>query len=183
MAGLDELDKKARQIIAKALEPDEEVLVARDGEHGAIVATNRRILITKWGLTTGSAFGKQVNTWDLSNVSGIEHRKGMTTEAIVVQAPGAAPVTNFGRMDDGPASVWRAPNAIFVNKNKKKKNDDQDVVGTLRKLVADHQGAGTQAVTPSADPVEQVRKLGHLRDEGLITEDEFQTKKRELLGL
>jgi hypothetical protein len=106
----------------------------------------------------------------------------MTTEAIVVQAPGAAPVINFGRMDNGPASVWRAPNAIFVNKNKKMK-DDQDVVGTLRKLVADHQRAGTRATTPSDDPVEQVRKLGQLREEGLITEDEFQTMKRELLGL
>jgi hypothetical protein len=180
MAGLDELDKKAKKAIGEALEPDEEVLVARNGEHGAIVATNRRILVCKWGLTTGSAFGKQVNTWDLSNVSGIEHRKGMTTEAIVVQAAGAAPVTKFGRMDKGSGSVWHAANAIFV---KKTKQDDQDVVGTLRRLVADHQGAGTRAAMPSADPVEQVRKLGQLRDEGLITEDEFQAKKRELLGL
>jgi hypothetical protein len=77
--------------------------------------------------------------------------------------------------------VWQAPNAIFVKMNKKKA--DQDVVGALRRLVADHQGAGTPAATPSADPVGQVRKLGQLRDEGLITEDEFQAKKRELLGL
>jgi hypothetical protein len=183
MVGLDELQKKAQQAIGGALEPDEEVLVAQDGEHGAIVATNRRILVCKWGLTSGSAFGKQVNTWDLSNVSGIEHRKGMTTESIVVQAAGAAPVTKFGRMDKGSGTVWQAPNAIFVKKKKKKEEDDQDVVGTLRRLVADHQGAGTRAATPSADPVEQVRKFGQLRDEGLITEDEFQAKKRELLGL
>jgi hypothetical protein len=62
---------------------------------------------TKWGLTSGAAFGKQVNTWDLSNVSGIEHRKGMTTEAIVVQAAGAMPVTKFGRMDKGPGPCGR----------------------------------------------------------------------------
>lgn len=87
----------------------------------------------------------------------------------------------FGRMDNSQGSVWHAPNAIFVKKSKKK--DDQDVAGTLRRLVADHQGAGTGAATPSADPVEQVRKLGQLRDENLITEEEFQAKKRELLGL
>jgi hypothetical protein len=105
----------------------------------------------------------------------------MTTEAIVVQAPGAAPVTKFGRMDKGSGTVWQAPNAIFVNK--KKKQADQDVVGTLRKLVADHQGAGSRGATPNTDPVEQVRKFGQLREEGLLTDDEFEAKKRELLGL
>ena len=48
MAGLDELDKKAKKAIGEALEPDEEVQVAQDGEHGAIVATNRRIIVCKW---------------------------------------------------------------------------------------------------------------------------------------
>jgi hypothetical protein len=61
----------------------------------------------------------------------------MTTEAIVVQAAGAPPVTKFGRMDKGPGTVWQSPNAIFVKKSKKKA--DQDVVGALRRLVADHQ--------------------------------------------
>ena len=31
-------------------------------------------------------------------------------------------------------------------------------------------------------PTEAIRDLGRLRDEGLITEDEFQTKKTELLS-
>jgi TPP-dependent pyruvate/acetoin dehydrogenase alpha subunit len=32
------------------------------------------------------------------------------------------------------------------------------------------------------DPVEKIRELARLRDEGLLTEDEFQAKKAELLG-
>ena len=116
MSGLDNLHKKAKKGIGDALEPGEEVLVAQEGEYGALVATKRRILVCKWGVTSGSAFGKQVSSWDLSNVSGIEHRKGMTTESIVVQAAGAAPVSKFGRMDKGAGSVWEAPNAIFVKK-------------------------------------------------------------------
>lgn len=35
---------------------------------------------------------------------------------------------------------------------------------------------------PSTAVVEQIRLLGELRDEGLLTEDEFQTKKQELLS-
>ena len=29
---------------------------------------------------------------------------------------------------------------------------------------------------------EQIRKLGELHDEGVLTDEEFETKKRELLG-
>lgn len=37
--------------------------------------------------------------------------------------------------------------------------------------------------TPSgADPIDQIRRLGELRDEGLISEDEYQHKKAELLS-
>ena len=36
---------------------------------------------------------------------------------------------------------------------------------------------------PAADPVaDQLRKLGDLRDEGILTEEEYQTKKEELLA-
>jgi Short C-terminal domain/Domain of unknown function (DUF4429) len=42
--------------------------------------------------------------------------------------------------------------------------------------------SGVTASTP-ADPAEQIRKLAQLRDEGLLTEDEFQAKKTQLLGL
>lgn len=38
------------------------------------------------------------------------------------------------------------------------------------------------ASSPAADPLAQLEKLGHLRDTGLLTEDEFAAKKAELLG-
>lgn len=34
----------------------------------------------------------------------------------------------------------------------------------------------------TTDPIEQIRRLGELRDEGLLTDDEFELKKNELLG-
>jgi hypothetical protein len=43
----------------------------------------------------------------------------------------------------------------------------------------------TPAATETAaspDPVEQLRRLGELRDAGLITPDEFEAKKTEILG-
>lgn len=36
--------------------------------------------------------------------------------------------------------------------------------------------------TSSLDPAEQIRKLAQLRDEGLLSETEYEAKRTELLG-
>ena len=36
-------------------------------------------------------------------------------------------------------------------------------------------------VSAAADPLEQLHKLGELRDAGLVTDEEFEAKKAELL--
>jgi Short C-terminal domain len=36
--------------------------------------------------------------------------------------------------------------------------------------------------TPAADPIEQLTKLGELRDKGVLTEEEFAAQKAKLLG-
>jgi uncharacterized membrane protein YeaQ/YmgE (transglycosylase-associated protein family) len=52
--------------------------------------------------------------------------------------------------------------------------------GKLEETLRQHQHAAqTQA---HDDVMDQIRKLGELRDEGILTEDEFQAKKAELLS-
>jgi Short C-terminal domain len=43
-------------------------------------------------------------------------------------------------------------------------------------------GSPPPAPGPGPSPVEAIRELGKLRDAGLLSEDEFQAKKIELLG-
>jgi hypothetical protein len=179
MTSLEDLHRAAQGAISSVLEPSEEIALAVRGENGsALVATNRRVFVFKKGITTGAFFGKQLNSWDYSNVSGVEVKQGLTTNAIVVQVPGVEPVTKFGRMDKGHHSVWEAPNAIMVQRA-----DIQEPVATLRRLIADHQRGMHGGNVISQDPIEQVKRLAELRDQGLLTEEEFQTKKKQLLGL
>lgn len=40
------------------------------------------------------------------------------------------------------------------------------------------------AAAPSQDDmIEQLEKLGHLKDQGILTQEEFDAKKKQLLGL
>lgn len=180
MATLDGLSKKAQSAVSAALESGEEVRVAVSGENGsALVATNRRVFVFKKGITSGSFFSKQLNSWDFANVSGIEVKQGMTTRGLVVQVPGVAPVTKFGRFENGAGSVWEAPNALMADKD-----GLDDAVAILRTLIADHQRPHASASDNQApDPVDQIRRLAELRDQGILTDEEFQAKKRQLLGL
>ena len=156
------------------------------GQSGqALIGTDRRAFILKKGVTSGSMFSKQFNSWDYANISGIELKTGMASQAIVVQVPGVTPVTKVGQMAKGPNSAWEAPNAIMVQKNV----DLTATTSLLRQLIAAHHQPVQQSAvqTPSApspaDPIEQVKRLGELRDSGLLTNEEFEKKKRELLGL
>ena len=38
------------------------------------------------------------------------------------------------------------------------------------------------AAAPGADPVEQLKELGELRDKGVLTEEEFAAQKAKILG-
>lgn len=43
--------------------------------------------------------------------------------------------------------------------------------------------AAQPAAAPQADYVEELKKLAELKDMGIISEDEFEAKKKQLLGL
>ena len=43
-------------------------------------------------------------------------------------------------------------------------------------------GAPPQAAAPVADPIERLKQLGELRDNGVLTEEEFAAQKAKLLG-
>jgi hypothetical protein len=179
MASFEQLGRQARQAIKAALEPGERIEAAIAGASGsALVATNRRVFIFKKGATTGTLTGRQLNSWDYSNISGVEYKSTITTQGVVLQVPGVVPVTKFTSFTRGPRSVWEAPNALMLGLPEMSSRA-KEPIAVLRRLIADHQSHETRR----PDPIEQVRRLAELRDEGILTEEEFQRKKRELLDL
>ena len=50
-----------------------------------------------------------------------------------------------------------------------------------KKLIDEHENKSKKS--PTADYIEELKKLAELRDLGIITDEEFEAKKKELLGL
>ena len=53
-----------------------------------------------------------------------------------------------------------------------------DISRSSNGSLADVLGAAAQA-----DPLDEIEKLGHLKERGLITEEEFRAKKKQILGI
>lgn len=190
------LDKKARKLLEPAIPPSERILAGARGLNSAIVATSHRIFICKWGIASGAFLGSKVNAWEFTHITGIEYRHGVGSDAIVIQSAGALPVTNFGSMDKGPASVWEAPNALFLLGS-----DGAEFSTLLRNITASYErgmrfdnpqaattapsrahAAGVAPTAPPLHPADEIRKFAALRDEGLISEAEFQVRKASILA-
>lgn len=106
-----------------------------------------------------------------------------------VQLKPAGPITNgfiqftiaggierrskFGRQT--PDAVGDENSVIFTRKQ-------QPQFEILRSAIEGAMVASRRAPEHQIDPMDQIRKLAELRDAGIVTEDEFQAKKRSLLA-
>jgi membrane protein YdbS with pleckstrin-like domain len=53
----------------------------------------------------------------------------------------------------------------------------------IMERVSEAYKANNEVSAPAIDPADEIAKLDKLRDEGTITDEEFETKKKQLLGL
>jgi hypothetical protein len=168
-----------RESIQANLEPGETVEVVVLGQaNQTLVGTGRRVFVAKQGILTGGFFRKQSSSWDYRNISGVELQRSLTMTAVILQVPGVAPVTEIGRFSKGSGSVWEAPNAVVVTLSP----DLEASVARLRELIAEHQQPQlATTMQPPDGPLDQLKKLAELRDAGVITVDEFESKKTKLL--
>ena len=74
-----------------------------------------------------------------------------------------------------------------VARRQQRKYSDQDASYAEQQGAAYEQGAqeaaGQAAAPPQDDAAQQIRELAALKDQGLLTEDEFAAKKKQILGI
>lgn len=117
-----------------------------------LVATDRRVLFYAKKIT-----GHDVESFPYSLISSIVEGKNLMGRNVQVIAPGHLVEVKWIK---SPADL-----TAFVS--------------TARERMGQ---PATQTLTPARDPLDQIRQLGELRDAGVITSEEFETKKTELLS-
>ncbi|WP_028975753.1 DUF4429 domain-containing protein [Sporolactobacillus terrae] len=109
-------------------------------------------------------------TIPLSSITSVQFKKpGMTSGYLQFGVLG-------GKETQGIMNAVKDENSvIFIKK-------ELDQALELKKYVEDRINKNNNS-TNSLDPADQIKKFAELRDQGIITEEEFTSKKKQLLGI
>lgn len=150
-------------VVAAQLEPDEDVRMAFVGLHNqdgmkndgnfAYAVTNKRILLGQKKLA-----GQDLATVMLPQITDVSTSTGMLLGTVTIHFVGG--IINIG---------MSKPTA-------------QAVSDKLHALLAELQGGG-EKTAPASSAADEIKKFKELLDMGAITQEEFDAKKKQLLGL
>lgn len=145
--------------LVEVLRDGERILSAVAGEYekayGAAVATDQRVVFV--GRTTGLFKKLRTEQFLYSALSSVQVRQGKVLALIEVFASG------------NTAKIDKVPNPAAMS---------------FAETVNQHMATvkSPAPTTPAVDVADQLTKLAKLRDDGILTEAEFQAQKQKLLG-
>jgi len=157
--------KKLTQLAKEHLQVDEEIKHIISGQYetkilgkdsirkGIFLATNKRLVFFAKKIT-----GFELEVFPYSNISSIEMSKGIMGHSMSFFASG--------------------------NKAKMKwiKEENKGDVQKFVEYVKENIGKKSSSENSSSDIADQIKKLADLRQKGILSEDEFQSKKTQLLS-
>lgn len=164
MSKLNKLTKKAQEhmepgetVIASVLGAYETKRLGQKGvRNGILVATDQRVLFYAKKFA-----GYDLESFPYSNISSFEQSKGMMGHKIRMFASG-----------NEVEVKWISQGDIDLLMRE---------VKTRLQRSAPTAAVAAETVAPP-EPTEELRKYASLRDDGIISEEEFQEKKRQLLS-
>jgi PH (Pleckstrin Homology) domain-containing protein len=163
-------ENKRQQIsfdVGEVLEPGEELLdvttclaeVVRIGHKTArratLALTDRRVIVFSKKLA-----GHDVQDFAYRQLTFVDHKRGIMFGGIELRAA-----------DDR------------VRLEQVERGDVKRIVATIRDRMSAPHAHRSSSAQPVASAADDIRKLAQLRDEGLISSEQFEEKTRQLLGL
>lgn len=141
-----------------------------NGKAGLIVATDRRVLFLSAGV-----MGSQFEDIPLSKITSVQQSSAMLSASLVVHASGTKVEISNVIPKDAAKTL-----AEYV---RARTSDHPPATTATTAAPATAATSATSVPASEPDVTDQIRKLAELRDEGLLTDEEFAAKKRNLLGL
>jgi Short C-terminal domain/Bacterial PH domain len=126
-----------------------------DGRTGMVCLTTARLLFVDKGLLTASL--NQVE-YPLPTIQAVSTKRSFTGETLVITSAGAiSEITKLGH------------------------GQGEEITRQIHNLKRQPPPVSAPSAVSAEDPTEMLRKLASLRDEGIISEEEFAAKKRVIL--
>jgi hypothetical protein len=179
---IEELPDRLETELAKLLSPGETVVVKLKGAFKeGLVCTDRRVLIVKSGFMTGQLLGNDVFQEPYGNIAGAQVVYHLASGYLELSAGGMANSTKSFWSSNQYTDPAKAPNCLSLSGKKQADRFRQACSVILERVDAAHRSPGA-APAPAASIPQQISDLATLRDQGILSAEEFEAKKSELLS-
>lgn len=170
------LPGKIRRCLEDNLNPNEKVEVSLNPAMGeGIVVTESRVIFIKAGLTTGSGvLGARAKSFPFTQISSVDLRVSFAGGHLQVSAPGTSEVKDRSLMD-----MPKAENAVTFTVNYK--GIMKEVAEIIRAKASAAQSLKGLASSPR-DLASQLAEIARLKEQGILTDEEFAQAKSKLLA-
>jgi len=156
---------------------EEKIFVKLQGSFGeGLVITDKRLYVLKWGFMTGNFIGGKCNVFEFGNITGIEIKKSWTSGTFEVLTP-ATQNAQKSYWGNGNNSAIESDNIVTFQQDKF--NLFQEAAKIGREMIGDFHSKGNEKSTDYSE----LEKLAELKEKGIIIQEEFNTKKKSILGL
>lgn len=116
-------------------------------------------------------------TFDINNISGVQLKDAGALTSGYIQFI----LLGSRESKGGLMAATKDENTIMFVKKEQKMADE--IKSYVENILTSKNSSSTNIVHNSSDAAEEIRKFKSLLDDGIITEEEFQEKKKQLLGL
>jgi len=159
---------------------DDKILIKLQGSFGeAIVITDRNLYVLKWGFMAGNLLGGRCIAFGHRNIVGLEIKKGWVTGTFEVLTP-ATQNTQKSYWGSGSNNAIQSDNVVTFQSNKF--DLFQEAVKIGRELINKSHFQNSQN-SQSMPNYSELEKLAELKDKKIITQEEFEAKKKKILDL
>lgn len=187
------ISTKHKDLVFKTVEkfiPDSEtVLIALKGTYKEyLLCTDKQLYIIKEGVMTGHTFGQGVFKMPYRNISSVSMDFHFATGYFEVSSGGVQNTKkSYWANSHNATSAQRSPNTISLVKPlasdfAKASDMINDIIEKVHNGTNSTNSLALQT-TNSTSTIDQLRELKQLLDEEIITQDEFDAKKKDILNI
>lgn len=175
--------------LQQAMLPGEQVLMWAQGRGGALlVASDQRALIIKTGMmSTGQPFGHKIAVWPYRQIISVDLQTTFGSGWVEIVTAGSQ--ARRGGFNKAAVAVTADNMVAFLGSDK----PWRPLVNVLRERIQQALQPAPQVAYAPPQPVmppppappsipDQIAQLAQLRDQGILSPEEFEAKKAELLA-
>ena len=131
---------------------------------------------------TGQVFGNEVYQEPYSNIAGVQVTFHLMSGYFELNAGGMQNSRKSYWPSDRRSDPAKAPNCVSLN-NKKQAEKFRNACSFILNMVDQaRRGAAVTSAAATASIPEQISQLASLRDQGILSSEEFELKKKDLLS-